>query len=289
MSGVEATFLQPNIHGRDIQTVVLDLGLGQIGTFPDDDAEQLYAAPRVWLGLQGCQWGLMLRFWELANSEVAFVPFETALSSAAWGRLDVYTIDAEATKKFCICGHNMVGSIGLRYSEFDHQRSVSGTQIIGGVLLQTTAMTDHHLSAIGPTFSLNGLYPVKGGKWNVFWNLRASVLFGETRHRAQTSAAATGVGGGDFAINSAVAVADETLWIGEWQLGLQRDYRLECLPACAFFRFGLEYQYWDAESHGGAFATSIAAFGPGIIDSTASATDVRMDLIGFAIATGLHW
>ena len=46
-------------------------------------------------------------------------------------------------------------------------------------------------------------------------------------------------------INGAYTTIDDTLFIGEIQLGLEWNYGLCCLPANAFFRMALEYQRWD--------------------------------------------
>ncbi len=81
------------------------------------------------------------------------------------------------------------------------------------------------------------------------------------------------------------------MFIGEFQLGLQRDFPLKCVPATAFFRAAFEYQYWDAENNAGS-ATAIPAqgvVGGSTVDSTATASNIRMDLTGIAVSTGFYW
>jgi hypothetical protein len=98
-------------------------------------------------------------------------------------------------------------------------------------------------------------------------------------------------------VNGASTVANDTMFIGEIQLGLEWDYALRCLPANAFCRLAVEYQRWSTGT-GYSQANSFAGSGidnSGTItqatlgDAFAVADAPELDLVGLAVSTGLTW
>ncbi len=290
--GVEATALVPNIKGRRAGTL-LNNATGPTNTFyTGGDVEHLIPAPRIWVGLQGECWGVQFRYWEMNDSGYDFRPLLLSDGIEAWERLSLYTIDMELTRRLRFRCTDMMASVGVRYAEFGNQSFAQAAEVIGPTnqdLATGSVHSDRRHSGIGVTAALQGLRPIRDGNWNLFWSVRGSILWGEGRNAVQAGASVTGVTGSAEAVNGALAVSDESMFIGEMQLGVQRDFPLKCLPATAFFRAALEYQYWDAENNANSFAFSTASTGAGRVDSFAGSGDKRLDMYGIALATGFYW
>jgi hypothetical protein len=94
-------------------------------------------------------------------------------------------------------------------------------------------------------------------------------------------------------INSASTYVDDTLFVGEIQLGLEWTYALRCLPANAFFRTAIEYQRWDGGpgfSEAGSFASYTGSgSNTSTADTETSAASPQLDLVGLTLGTGLTW
>jgi hypothetical protein len=124
-------------------------------------------------------------------------------------------------------------------------------------------------------------------------------LWGPTQTAAETFAAVQSNDpnfiAGAASVNGAYTNVDDTMFIGEIQLGLEWDYPLACLPANAFFRTAIEYQRWDG-GRGYSAANSFAGIAinngspnESIVSTAAGAPEPQMDLFGFTIGTGLTW
>ena len=83
--------------------------------------------------------------------------------------------------------------------------------------------------------------------------------------------------------------ADSNLVISEFQLGVQFEFALRRIPANAFFRTALDYQYWDINGP----PTGGAGFGGTIgnltTNSFSSAGLGDTQLVGLALGTGFTW
>jgi hypothetical protein len=95
--------------------------------------------------------------------------------------------------------------------------------------------------------------------------------------------------GSASSFNGAQVTADDDLFIGELQVGVEWDYPLCWLPAKAFFRVAAEYQYWDA-SRGDAYSESFAE-DVGVSGGYAfvNSGGLQTDLIGFSLGAGFTW
>jgi hypothetical protein len=135
------------------------------------------------------------------------------------------------------------------------------------------------------------LFPSSCIHW--FYNARWSALWGKTATAAETFAAVTIDGGNAGSVNGADTCVNDTLFIGEIQLGLEWNYALQCLPANTFIRAAVEYQRWDG-GKGYSEAGSFASYSndddyESTANTFASATGPQMDLLGITIGTGLTW
>jgi hypothetical protein len=278
-----------------------------------DDIDSFYTSPRIWLGVQGCTWGANLRYWHLQAAEGSFDPSIGALGT--WdefdcGRpdlgynsasnLEAYTIDLELTRRFCVHDCAMQGTVGVRHADIEHNQGLFGLANTDEGVLTGFARANRLSRGTGVLLGLYGrkpIYPCSCVHW--FYNARWSALWGPTQTSAETFASVLttdpNVTGTAASVNGAYTNVDDTLFIGEIQLGLEWNYALQCVPAKAFFRAAIEYQRWDggmgfseSESFAGATITGQTT-ATSILTTNASAHEPQMDLIGVTLGTGLTW
>jgi hypothetical protein len=300
-SGVEATFLSPQINGNPGFVGIADLvNPFVVNAYEIDSdaaaADNFYVAPRLWLGFQKGCWGIVARHWQLRAAESFSDPLLGVVAGDPTGayaseKVNMYLTDVEVNRSFVRNCWKLDGSFGVRHGSLDVESIVTATDpVAGGELFSGSALTSRQFNGTGLTFGLQGRRPVRcGSSLNYFWNARGSVLWGE--HDATAAASTSVIGAGGAAANTTFATAssDTEMWIAELQAGLEWDYALRCLPANAFFRVAAEYQYWDVAD--GAFATvdSFAIAPTAEAFATATAGDISMNLVGFSIGTGFTW
>lgn len=320
VGGVDAVFLGVDTNGYSPSFYFQDFGTTQPGSYdytngnylvPGGDIDDFYIAPRIWAGVQGCRWGIIGRYFHLRAGEHDSQLYNPATSHYgtsgighdAYSTFDAYYTDIEVTRNFCCCCAKHQFSFGARYALIEEAQGITvmgDLPDIGG-RLNGGARTKRSAHGTGITFGINGRKPLfcnSCAHW--FYSARGSVLWGCTHNEAETwaqiedtSAPLLEYGAGSK--DGAYSLSEDDLFIGEFQLGLQWDFALRCLPAKSFFRAAFEYQYWDS-SVGVASAGSIAGIesgspltldGQGI--ATAFAPGIRADLIGFHIGTGFTW
>lgn len=318
-SGIEATFLAPDLNDGWAGFSVLEVADERFDEFSTDtdDIDDLYVAPRLWLGIQGCLWGANVRYWHLRANEGSFDP--TLGSDGTWdgpncGRqdfgfnscndLEAYTVDMEVTRRVCLHDCWMQFSAGVRHAEIEHDAALSAAALADDSVIFGFANAHRQSRGTGIVLGWYGrkpIFPCSCVHW--FYNFHWSALWGPTETAAETgvlvaltstdpdAVAAAG------SVNGANTVANDTLFIGEIQLGLEWDYALRCMPANAFCRLAVEYQRW---SSGTGFSQSNSFAGAGIDnngvvttttlgDALAIADAPELDLVGIAASTGLTW
>jgi hypothetical protein len=314
VAGMEASFLWPDLNRES----------GAVFSFEDEEQEvwnesfaestdSMYLTPRIWLGVQGCAWGANVRYWHLRACEGSFDPATEATDGWdydewAWEKepdfgfftdacLDAYTIDLEITRRFCLNDCAMQASLGVRHGSIETHESAVGTVLGEDARFVGYARNDRYSRGTGIMMGLYGrkpLFPCSCIHW--FYNARWSTLWGPTATSAETFAAVTIDGGNAGSVNGASTYVDDTLNIGEIQLGLEWNYALQCLPANAFFRAAIEYQRWDGgkgHSQASSFAEYTEDDGQDEWTSTAraftSVAEPQLDLFGLTVGTGLTW
>jgi len=299
IGGVEATFLFPILDSGRASVEVDDNFNGFATRYTSDEVkldDDLFISPRVWVGLQHCSgWSLVSRLFWLDGSESDFTPDTPFFlqSHVASARLEAYTFDVELSKSWCNhYGNQRYAAIGFRYAELETAELVEAHAEINGDFVQGFAQTERFFD--GPGFTI-----AYGGSKNccsccgveLFFNLRGSFLFGDVRNAAQTTAWVFDPGvvpgtANDF--STAVAEADDMLFIGEVQVGGRWEHQLQCCCARAFVSTAVEYQYWLADD---AFAAagSTAFTDDAEITALATAGDLELNMIGVTIGTGLIW
>ncbi len=296
VGGAETTFLVPNLNGHPVSVELFDLTGGAPTTVQSTtaDVDDMYFAPRVWLGARHGCWGIAGRFWYMNDAERAFDPVilpDDVFGFTAQSRLKAYTVDLEVTRDWCVLGCQTQLGFGARYASLESSRSVFASGAVTPTALFGSAMSARQTDGSGITFSWTGTHGLGRHFPNLslYWALRGSVLWGDATASAQTMAAADdGVGAGAGG-HYALAGTNGTLYIGEVQLGVQWEHPLECVRARAFLRIAGEYQYWDSDAWLGAGAQTTSFAGPGLAQATAEARGLRMGLAGFTLGAGLTW
>jgi len=307
----EAVFLDADINGNRIEYLFDDFvaseGVGFGPAFGDAAIDDFYVAPRLTVGIQGERWGIQGRYFHMRVGEHAHDPVvpEGAFPLDSFdvnSIFEAYYTDIELTRNFCLHGCKNQFSFGARYAAIEHHeslyaRSFSDLTVPTDPLIIGYGRSNREAYGTGMTFGLTGRKPLFCNACaNWFYSARGSILWGPTKNEVETEARASGTGASAASIDTATALVDDDLFIGELQAGLEWDFALRCLPAKAFFRAAFEYQYWDASS-GYAASTSFA----GIDDTTpdpdvdwqgtvnAEAPGLIVDLLGFHIGTGFTW
>jgi hypothetical protein len=315
-AGVEATFLSPDLNsdGVSLEVEEIDEDRYDLCTTLSDDVDSVYVSPRIWLGVQGCDWGANLRYWHLQATEGSFDPsiggqgdwddFDCGRPDVGFmtsSGLDAYTIDLELTRRFCINECAMQAAFGVRHAEIEHNEALFGLANTDEGFLTGSARANRLSRGTGLQFGLYGrkpVFPHSCVHW--FYNARWSALWGPTQTSVETFASVLTNGtsvpdGAAASVNGAYTNVDDTMFIGEIQLGLEWNYALRCLPANAFFRGAIEYQRWDggmgfSQSQSFAGATIVGQVDPtSIITASAAAAEPQMDLVGISLGTGLTW
>ncbi len=314
-SGIEATFLRPDLNEGYANFSVFEASNNRFDEFntATNDVDDFYMSPRIWFGVQGCLWGANLRYWHLRANEGSFDP--TLGSNGDWdgpncgtpdfgytscNDLEAYTIDLEITRRVCLYDCWMQFSAGVRHAELETDASLNATALADDSVLFGFAGSHRDTRGTGIVLGWYGrkpVFPCSCVHW--FYNFHWSALWGPTDTAAETGVLvsltstdpdAVGAAG---SVNGASTRANDNLFIGEVQLGLEWDYALRCMPANAFCRAALEYQRW---SGGRGFSGANSFAGVEIDGDTttlgnalAIADAPDLDLIGLAISTGLTW
>ena len=314
IAGTDVVFLGTDINGqrstwRHVDNIASTTQ--RFGQLSGDAAiDDFYVAPRIWLGVQGCRWGIVGRYFHMRVGEHDYLGLDPTAdyplySFNANSIFEAYYTDIELTRNFCLHGCKNQFTFGARYASIEHHESLFGRAILdhGSLIdgiLEAGTKSNRAAHGTGLTFSLNGRKPLFCNSCaNWFYSGRTSILWGPTLNDVETHSSvvvdpgATIAGAGS--IDVARTLIDDDLFIGEFQFGIEWNFALKCLPARAFFRTAFEYQYWDASS-GLAGADSFAGVttsGPPATDDqvfvSTQARGLIVDMYGLSVATGFTW
>ena len=309
-AGVELTVLRPNSARPQISNFANDIA----SDADFRDIESFYAAPRLVIGTKKGDRGLQFRYWHLRLEEAEFSdPFQpaggfTELSETSLA-LDVSTIDAELFKEYSLGRINGRWLLGSRYVNFESDARAQATDFFGDEVGTITSFQQRNYEGIGVLFGLTGSAPMRGRRgsrgWNWFWNGRVAGVFG-TNFDRQVSAASFD---GNFAVaesivrnssttsrtefdsdsiaeSRAIADDDNTLWTFEGQFGIEHKRPLAGLAGTAYFRFGVEYQYWDFPDSTARNSLIVSSRTlPGFLPERTAG----FGLTGFVVSTGVNF
>jgi hypothetical protein len=293
VAGVEAVWLSPQQQVTP-STYDVERRAAPTDFFSSSAAtvDGLYITPRIWLGYQGEDWGVMTRYWRMCEpGEHASALDEHSNWLSSLNIFKAETFDIEGTRTFCWRDTWNIASFGMRYAELRQESRLEASDVLDDQgMYAGSAFSRHHFSGVGLTAGLAGLKPIGCENLHLFYSLRGSFLWDDkaTNYVETTSLWTDGT---TTAVDGASTLycTNGTMFIGEVQVGVQWNFELVRNCSDAFFRFALEYQYWDTSDTGTAVQHSYA--GPvGILGtSTATAGDAQVNLIGFTIATGFTW
>ncbi|MCI0358578.1 MAG: hypothetical protein L0211_08850 [Planctomycetaceae bacterium] len=271
-AAVEGTFLQPDV-GRGFFT------LGSA----DYDFEP---APRFWVGSTfENDWGWRVRYWDFdaeADASESSLEPDLAISLSGDEFLSALAVDVEVTRRLRLERWCLTGSLGVRSAEIERS-DVFNIRLVDLVSdTATVSITDvlRSFEGTGVTFAAEGRRPLGASRVAAILNARGSVLWGSNRaaiNAEQFQFAPDGLGN-IVLINQQTAAADgeedDTLWIGEFQAGLEWSQPLDSFgDSILFIRGAFELQGW---SYGGIVLP--APFG--------QTQDETVDFIGGTVTVG---
>lgn len=298
IAGVEATFFWPQLT-RNFLTTSVDSGSGAVDFRSNASLGSvdggLLVAPRITLGVQGCKWGLVGRYWYASPWASGYTPADPSLAPAGvilFDNFRAYTVDLELQRRFYAGSWSGYGLFGVRYASIDNDRSLAAASLDDVIAVHSSSFASQQFNGTGVTFGLWATRPIWcDSPLKYFVANRYSFLWGNADVAAQTTASVMNDADG-FATSTdgALASGQGDLFIWELQVGLQWDAQLKCFPGRAFVRSAVEYQYWDANTGLQAAADSSASVaGGGSAEAASSARDLLFSLIGVNIGAGITY
>lgn len=203
------------------------------------------AGPRIWLGVENRNgWGARARYWQIGVTDF-FINQPLSDISPPTDRfdqlfhLDLYTIDAEVTKRGEAGNWDWLAFLGGRYASY-------ANQVVTDVVQATPAtsdvfLDDIHAQAGGITTGVEVSRPLGWGPLAVYGGVRVSALWGDVDNFHIARLNVSGVP--STVIIGSQGTVDLTIW--EAQVGVQCSKYLACCNGTVFARCGFEYQGWD--------------------------------------------
>lgn len=259
-AGVEAVLVKPYYEDEidTVRTIVIEPGEiidMEIQLDPDYDET---VSPRVFVGYRWCNGlGIRARYWvydQNSNPLTAVDDFgQVLLTETLASDLYVAALDLEATKLLYGDQFQVEFSGGIRYGKVEtNGHMILETELVGGGGFSQSTFGNTDFEGIGPTASLEGRHVICNSRFSLVGNLRASVLFGETRflRGMQTSEMEPGQNPPERNQGS-----DDVVPVLESQVGLEYSHALHRGCLCA--RVLMEAQWWGAATAGGGFAAEL--------------------------------
>ena len=138
----------------------------------------LVATPRIMLGIQGECWGAQLRYWRMEEPQtVNNLDPVVGTGLFAQSNFKAETIDLELTRLLCIGENQAQFSVGLRYAQLEQSAGLSANAIVNNDFYSGSVLSRARFSGTGITTALTGLRPIGCSNFNIFYSLRASLLW----------------------------------------------------------------------------------------------------------------
>lgn len=266
------------------------------GTGLDDFAY----APRIVLGRQFNEdWGLAVRYFHLSDNLTRFptltpgtVPLPTFGTYTETNTANMDVLDLEAVRSFYRGKTKIDASLGARHAAYDAQSLFHAFGVITtGNFVNLNLSNGNDFDGTGIVGGLALRRQIGESPFQVFLSGRSSMLWGHTDSFGRS--AGTVVSNPSTPLSGAATVsrnnAESTLDLNEFQFGGQFDFALRNVPAQAFFKVAVEYQFWDIDGP----PTGGAGFGGTIGDLTtnsfASAGLGNAQVVGLVLGTGFTW
>lgn len=295
VGGAELVFLTPEYNGGGATARFGEFSAGVTVEVGDQvaDLRDFHPTPRVWVGWQNQQGGILGRYWRFSNSESfssssSNDPAAPQTFAEFHQRLDLYAVDLMWQRTWRPAAARWNLEVGIRYAAAEHHQHANLVGEADDALGWAMSGNIRDFHGLGPVIALGSCQPLdQGGRWEWFWGSRSSVAWGsvDTRSAVRTVAADGVI---TVVEEEAVQETDDFLFIGEAQLGLQHTWRLD-RDRLAFLWAAGEYQYWAARR--GAAATSVSLDTPGRfqLESSSDAPPLKVSLLGVALGLGIRW
>ena len=302
--GTEGTYLAPIGEGT------AHLRVNNLVTGEVQEAESVAgfaAGQRFWVQLQSNNVGLAAEYWFLGNRLLDFSDYYVPPSD--FGNqsnylLDLNVFDLEYFQQFCCCGINFRASLGARYFELDRINALHGSGKTADVLLSSSSRSSYQSRGFGATLGVAGKIPLRclgchrnGRGWNLFWQLRSSILDTDAILQARTEAHAVSTNGTETTANSVDEV--HVSWEGATsngmlQLGLAYQWAIPRCRALGNVYLGFEGHFWqtapvglEATSQAFLEQTGSDPFGASIV-TTAESNPNDLGFAGFVWGLALY-
>jgi Legionella pneumophila major outer membrane protein precursor len=283
----ESTFFWPSFSG-----VAVSNGIGAAGaagpiTNIGSNANSLFlVAPRITLGVQGNQWGVVGRFWYAQSTTTNAIDVEPNGVNSQ-NSFQAYTADLEVVRRFAGRQGSIWAFGGFRYAALNYQQSFAAGTFTTTDFVQSSAFGNSRFNGAGFTFGAYGTHAIGNSPFSLFASNRYSFLFGSGRSVTQAEASVLTPGGSDAAADCTCGGDRAAMFIAEVQLGAQWEHQLRWMPARAFVRTAAEYQYWTTGGITDRSITQTAVFGNTVGTGTASAGNLLLNMVGFNIGAGI--
>src|SRR5262245_11206297 len=268
-AGAEATYLSLEMTA-----------LEQVDPLGDVAAFGFEAAPRIWLQAQNaCGWGGQVRYWQYdanaAGQTTVIQPItagiDAILSVDAAQTVEMYTIDAEATRAFCLGDTRWLATLGGRQAAITANSNLAVIDVSGFAAFDAVyAVRTDEFHGGGITASLAADRPLGANCWSLFGSVRGSALWGREYRTGSTTYFNNGPLG---TINSYFVDEQARLDILEAQVGVQWLHDLVCCRGQLVVRTAFEFQRWNTT----AFQLEGSFDGPSRLDA---------NLYGITLAVG---
>lgn len=304
-AGAEVSVL--DIHARSGGLITLSQsdttapGVSTAAYMDGNGLESIGFAPRMLLGRKfGPNWAIQGRYWSLSKSLTHSPDGNPNIPSTGENfsttyeidQFQAYLIDLEAVYSLTYDEWQLDTFLGARHASYNtesliHTFGVFTTGNFTNLLLSN----GNGFDGTGATFGFTIRRPLYFPHTYAFFSARGSAMQGHTDSYGRSAGAVASSPSAPLVGAATVRRedADAELYIGEFQLGVEWEYRLKCLPAYVFLRTSYEYQDWNIMGK----PTGGAGFGGTIgeltTNSFASAGLGDIQLQGVTFATGLTW
>jgi hypothetical protein len=188
---------------------------------------------------------------ETFDSEFVTVDADSDIFEAATigTLLDLEAADLELTRSGCFCGWRTIASLGARYGhlEYDYAKQDFDVEADSDADVNVE-LINRRFNGVGVTGALEGRKAVRcGSQLALFWNARGSAVFG-TNEASNIDVDMDANGSVDVDVDSDETTEDETLLIGEFQVGFDISRPIACIRSSVYARVGFEYQVWSLDN-----------------------------------------
>lgn len=249
--GAEITCLRP--FAGDLTELGLSVPILNVGLLSSRPSNQISVSPRIWLGYTSAEGtGARVRYWQfdhalLGEADEIFLNGNLPLGSrrVSEGRLNIYTVDLEASQKLLLQTFAIEGRLGMCVAGLEHDRSL--TYVIPS-RPDTTLGFLRSFTGIGPSTGADCLRRLGNSHMTFVFSGRGAILFGQRTQSLYVSNELNMDGLTQPALNFHVRT-ENVLYASEIRMGMQYEKTLKS-GRRIFGRLMWENQFWAGSGAG---------------------------------------